>query len=553
MSHQTSIGSNIGYDLINDFLINQSGDAEPNSNDTNHKLQQLRVKLQCFFWDPIQKWRHKNIRPWKLIVQILKLIIFTYQVILFGSDMSKFITYKDEMQTTFKLLFLKEWDPSADALAYPGPYIPYAVYTRPAFFESINYAVKVYESIDTLSVGQFGYKSNQFGIHPIEFCVTNYQRADFDPSNFTYNYSLSTTTKCESIINLPNPAHWPTDFDIRKYLNMTINFSTMISTTMKLPLRTLLIEDATNGSDGLVCFEIDLEIFYDNGHKDGQILIKLETNPRRAKCHGSLVGSTGYSTIWRITNALVLSLSILSSILCARSLWRGYLLSLKTVNLMKLKQRTLTWQDRIEFFDSWLVLIIINDIMIATATVFISFCDERLLETDNYTICSILMGLGNFLSWSGLLRYLGFFKKYNVLLVTLRKSFSHVLRFMFCTTIIYCGFCFCGWIVFGPYHFKFRQLSTTTECLFSLINGDDMFETFALLRSDITSIWWFSRIYLYVFVSLFIYVVLSLFIALIMDAYEIIKQYSDNGFPKTPLQSFYIDGDLSKLTRLAPA
>jgi len=77
-----------------------------------------------------------------------------------------------------------------------------------------------------------------------------------------------------------------------------------------------------------------------------------------------------------------------------------------------------------------------------------------------------------------------------------------------------------------------------------------MFETFALLRSDNGPIWWSSRIYLYVFVSLFIYVVLSLFIALIMDAYEMIKQYSEKGFPKSRLQSFYMDGDISKLTGL---
>lgn len=76
-----------------------------------------------------------------------------------------------------------------------------------------------------------------------------------------------------------------------------------------------------------------------------------------------------------------------------------------------------------------------------------------------------------------------------------------------------------------------------------------MFDTFALLRSDISSIWWFSRIYLYLFVSLFIYVVLSLFIALIMDAYEIIKDYSDKGFPKSRLQKFYLNGDLTNLSR----
>jgi hypothetical protein len=36
-------------------------------------------------------------------------------------------------------------------------------------------------------------------------------------------------------------------------------------------------------------------------------------------------------------------------------------------------------------------------------------------------------------------------------------------------------------------------------------------------------LWWYSRIYLYSFISLYIYVVLSLFISVIMDAYETIK------------------------------
>ena len=31
----------------------------------------------------------------------------------------------------------------------------------------------------------------------------------------------------------------------------------------------------------------------------------------------------------------------------------------------------------------------------------------------------------------------------------------------------------------GPYHFKFETLMSTSECLFSLINGDDMFATFS--------------------------------------------------------------------------
>jgi hypothetical protein len=70
---------------------------------------------------------------------------------------------------------------------------------------------------------------------------------------------------------------------------------------------------------------------------------------------------------------------------------------------------------------------------------------------------------------------------------------------------------------------QFRSLSSTSECLFALINGDDMFATFSIMSNKSTMLWWYCRIYLYSFIALFIYVVLSLFISLIMDAYETIK------------------------------
>ena len=61
-----------------------------------------------------------------------------------------------------------------------------------------------------------------------------------------------------------------------------------------------------------------------------------------------------------------------------------------------------------------------------------------------------------------------------------------------------------------------------SECLFSLINGDDMFVTFSEMERSSTLVWVFSQVYLYSFISLFIYMVLSLFIALITGAYDTI-------------------------------
>lgn len=81
---------------------------------------------------------------------------------------------------------------------------------------------------------------------------------------------------------------------------------------------------------------------------------------------------------------------------------------------------------------------------------------------------------------------------------------------------------------------QFQSISSTSECLFSLVNGDDMFATFAGMSERSPLVWWFSRLYLYSFISLFIYVVLSLFIALIMDTYETIK-VGFSYLPRDPL------------------
>jgi hypothetical protein len=137
---------------------------------------------------------------------------------------------------------------------------------------------------------------------------------------------------------------------------------------------------------------------------------------------------------------------------------------------------------------------------------------------------------------------LGYFQKYNSIILTLKHAFPLVLRFMLCALLLYGGFVFCGWVVLGPHHIKFKSLSTTSECLFALLNGDDMFATFAITDGSDPLIWWFSRIFLYLFIALFIYVVLSLFICVIMDSYETVKEYYANGFPQSDFKKFIAEG-----------
>jgi len=141
------------------------------------------------------------------------------------------------------------------------------------------------------------------------------------------------------------------------------------------------------------------------------------------------------------------------------------------------------------------------------------------------------------------LRYLGFFNKYNILILTMKRATPNILRFLLCAMLLYMGFCFCGWVVLGPHHIKFRSLSSTSECLFALMNGDDMFATFAIMGVESGVIWWFARVYLYIFLILFIYCVISLFLSVIMDSYETIREYHEKDQVLSHLWKFISEQD----------
>lgn len=92
---------------------------------------------------------------------------------------------------------------------------------------------------------------------------------------------------------------------------------------------------------------------------------------------------------------------------------------------------------------------------------------------------------------------------------------------------------------------QFENLNTVAECLFSLVNGDDMYATFAHIQQKSLLVWLFSRLYLYSFISLFIYMILSLFIAIITDSYDTIKVSSYYFLPKNDCK-FCIDQNMGK-------
>jgi hypothetical protein len=65
----------------------------------------LRRELKFYFMSPINKWRAKGRLPWKLGLQIIKIVFVTIQLIIFGIDMNNFLTLEANMVSIVHYLF----------------------------------------------------------------------------------------------------------------------------------------------------------------------------------------------------------------------------------------------------------------------------------------------------------------------------------------------------------------------------------------------------------------------------------------------------------------
>lgn len=69
---------------------------------------------------------------------------------------------------------------------------------------------------------------------------------------------------------------------------------------------------------------------------------------------------------------------------------------------------------------------------------------------------------------------------------------------------------------------QFASFNDSIETLFSLLNGDDIYNTYIGIEPQVDlAAYIYSRFFLYIFLGLFVYAVLNLFTSLIISAYEI--------------------------------
>ncbi|NXE15887.1 MCLN1 protein, partial [Lophotis ruficrista] len=448
------------------------------------------------------------------------------------------VTFKEENTIAFKHLFLKDYVDGADD--------SYAVYTQHDLYDRVFYAVEKYLAIPNETIGRYAYVQGESGGNrsALVLCQQYFRKGRIDPANDTFNIDPKIVTDCLGV-NPEDPGGLPPELD-RGYKNFTLGGHKLINVTIQFKLKAINIQTIIN-NEIPDCYTFTITITFDNKAHSGRVKIHLHNRADIKECKDPSVfgrGDNSFRLFFDVGGILVCSLSF---VLCARSIVRGLMLQHEFSRFFQRRyNQSVCLSDRMEFLNGWYILLVISDILTVLGTIMKIGIEwggggRRGTALENFArggVCSILLGTSTLLVWVGVIRYLTFFQKYNILIVTLRVALPNVIRFCCCVAVIYLGYCFCGWIVLGPYHVKFRSLSMVSECLFSLINGDDMFVTFAEMQQNRGGVWLFSQVYLYTFISLFIYMVLSLFIALITGSYETIKHQCEGGGPVSQLHAY---------------
>ncbi|CAL9689212.1 unnamed protein product [Knipowitschia caucasica] len=491
-------------------------------NQESHIVEDFRRKLKYFFMNPCEKYAARGRKPWKLMIQVVKIAIITAQLVSFGLSNEMMVTFKDESLLTFKHLFLKAFkDHRMDT---------YAIYAKTELYDHIYFVIDRYLHLQNTTVGNLAHAAVDGKPAPLSLCKVFYRNCSIDPGNETFYIDPQIDQECISVFPMGSVEETLSNFslDFRKLL-----FVNIYLTLKSINLQTVRHHELPD------CYDFNVKVVFDNSAHTGRVKVSVDHNVSIYECKDWRVEGTSDKNNYGLLvfDSGVILACVASLTLCARSVICGIQLQFEfNIFFHAYLNKIVSWSDRMEFINGWYLLIIVSDILTITGSVMKIGIQTKFLT--NYDVCSIFLGTATMFVWVGVIRYFGFFKKYNILILTLRAAFPNVIRFCCCAAMIYLGYCFCGWIVLGPHHDKFRSLDKVTECLFSLINGDDMYATFLNLRDKSYMVWLFSRLYLYSFISLFIYMVLSLFIALITDTYETIKHQQQEKVIVSELHAF---------------
>ncbi|KFU89317.1 Mucolipin-1, partial [Chaetura pelagica] len=357
------------------------------------------------------------------------------QLILFGLSNQMVVTFKEENTVAFKHLFLKDYVDGADD--------SYAVYTQRDLYERLFYAVeKQLFPSSTHRMLRVILGSSPFP-EALLWCLVAFWWPLAKPCGNGGLMRVSRPCVCAGQRD-PGATRARRSRAAPEGVSPT---GRLINVTIQFKLKAINIQTIIN-NEIPDCYTFTITITFDNQAHSGRVRIRLENRADIKECKDPSVFGRGDNSFRLFFDVLVILVCSLSFILCARSIIRG--LMLQHVRLEQLWSRAgrvgnvQLERRRLEFLNGWYILLVISDVLTILGTIMKIGIESK--NFASYDVCSILLGTSTLLVWVGVIRYLTFFQKYNILIVTLRVALPNVIRFCCCVAVIYLGYCFCGWI-----------------------------------------------------------------------------------------------------------
>ncbi|NWR40558.1 MCLN1 protein, partial [Tachuris rubrigastra] len=337
------------------------------------------------------------------------------------------------------------------------------------------------------AIGRYAYVRGAAGNgSALLLCQRYFRKGRIDPANDTFNIDPHIVTDCLGVDPEDPPALDGT------YRNFTLKFHKLINVTLQFQLKAINVQTIIN-NEIPDCYTFSITITFDNKAHSGRVRIRLDNHADIKECKDPSVFGRGDNSFRLFFDVVVIVVCSLSFILCARSIGPFFPPGVSgSLSPLWGSQGPcpLTLGVSGSLFPPGGLRVPVPSLGVS-GSLFPPGCLRIPVPLwVSQGPCPLTLGVSGSLSCSGCLRVpfsppggsqgpffppgvSGSLSPRQILIVTLRVALPNVIRFCCCVAVIYLGYCFCGWIVLGPYHVKFRSLSMVSECLFSLINGDE--------------------------------------------------------------------------------
>ncbi|XP_074835672.1 mucolipin-1 isoform X3 [Carettochelys insculpta] len=356
--------------------------------------EDLRRRLKYFFMSPCDKFRAKGRKPFKLVLQIIKIIIVTIQLILFGLSNQMVVTFKEENTIAFKHLFLKDYvDGSEDT---------YAVYTQRDLYDHMFYAVEKYLAIPNETIGRYAYVRGECGANQsaLMLCQQYYRKGQIDPANDTFNIDPKIITDClgvDPMEQMPWPLQPVESLSFQphhSYRNFTLKFHKLINVTIQFKLKAINIQTIIN-NEIPDCYTFTITITFDNKAHSGRVKISLDNKADIKECKDPSIYGRGDNTFRVFFDVAVILVCVLSFILCARSIIRGLMLQHELGHFFQRRyNQEVCLSDRMEFVNGWYILLVVSDILTVSGTIMKIGIESKVRPGIHSCVCAV-----SFLPW----------------------------------------------------------------------------------------------------------------------------------------------------------